>query len=184
METCSRNFHDVNARKCQTFNTRPEDPQSHENNGPRHSPDSCMSICMAEGEWIELELRHFTRELPLSNLPSGLESLVAFDPSSSVWYPLTLSTLRDAQGNYLILLGSSHWNHAKACQVDARPWNGMKTSLIGFSFENYFTSCCSGGSGLQARHDRTRRCCSWGQHHFKVAIETPDGWSDWSAAAP
>ena len=23
------------------------------------------------GEWIELELRHFTRELPLSNLPAG-----------------------------------------------------------------------------------------------------------------
>lgn len=25
----------------------------------------------AQGEWIELELRHFTRELPLSNLPVG-----------------------------------------------------------------------------------------------------------------
>lgn len=24
-----------------------------------------------QGEWIELELRHFTRELPLSNLPAG-----------------------------------------------------------------------------------------------------------------
>ena len=28
-----------------------------------------------ESEWIELELRHFTRELPLSNLPPGVSSL-------------------------------------------------------------------------------------------------------------
>lgn len=52
-----------------------------------HSPHTPAD---PDSEWIELELRHFTRELPLSNLPAG-------------------------------------------------------------------------------------------QHHFKVAIETPDGWSDWSS---
>ena len=100
----------------------------------------------AQGDWIELELRHFTRELPLSNLPLG--GWVFFGGAEG---PI--------QGPEGIL--EQRW-------IEINPYLERLTFAIATSYPEIPWSCP----------------CLSGQHHFRVAIETPDGWSDWSPVAP